>query len=1031
MYKSTSPPLVTLFLAVLALVAIGAASLHADDVPITATVDASGTLNSSPPSTLANLGTTTTSATYSTAIPAGIAPRKSAFAIQTSATWDLQPTLANTGGYKVYVSKGTTASCPTTITVDVTAVSGCALYDTNGNAATTVNTPYFQSAFLNNWYPVCIITNTANNPQIHFAFHSGSATLSSSSRWYMDEVRFQSLDPCAGVASQPGVTGPLAAGSNYVVVTSVVTNATNITVYANLTTPIGSTNKANAFGSASVKVWLDPGNTLNRGDTITATVIATNSAGNACTSAAALSGPIVGSGGPKMIISLGCQKNTALTGPIGTATPSPGTDTLYWVKATGTANGGSATAPVGGYEVLPSECWQTLTFNWQTDPCLAWLGDAGYTETNAFCVLESLAIGIDGNDPDSGPYDVYIDKIMNGTNVLADFENHTNGTPNINLANANAPSTPSAGNFLSNPMSTTTSTNAAFSGTNSCRIQFQFVDNSNIRWARIYMNQAPLIYPQLDTHKPVTMSVLVLPPHVDFPHQFTGTLSGVTGNSPAYTTGTNTLAVAVSGPGPYTYQWSFTPVGGGGGQIFGATDASYSAGNVDGGLASSDSGLYTVEVNDGTCPIDVSADLTVQDPIPVITNQLPASVIEHPGDNLTLSIGATAGVVGGYPLSYQWEYNGVSIDGATDSSFTTNNVQVANIGSYDVIVANSFLPAGVTSVVAVLDVVQPGTVAGTGTGLEGYYYNNTNFFGTPALTRLDPVVDFNWGAGSPDPSIQVDDFCARWYGQLQALDTDTYTFYVNADDGVRLWVNNQLLIDSWILSGGAQRTATMALTANQKYPVVMEYYEHTVSAQVHLRWTTTNGVNMGVVYEAIPASQLYAGTFTAPTVTLTPASGSVFSPVTLTATVVTNTAAQISSVQFFTNNVLLASAPTTPPYAYAWTAPAAGTYNVFAQVQYDKSTYVYSATNALNVSLAPPKSSVTISDIINNLNGTFTINYGGGGGASFTLMKSAVVPNPTRDSWTAVGANQPSTPGSFTVTPAPTETNLFYTIRSN
>lgn len=867
MHKSKFPPLLSLLLAVLALLAFGSVSVWAEDVIVTATVNSSGTLNGSPPSTLNGLGTTTTSSTYSSAVPAGISPRKTAFATVSTATWEIEPTLSQTGiGYKVYVSKGTTGSSPADLIVNFTTVSGCGLADTNGVAQTSINTLAMargtvtagQFGSINEWQPICIITNTVTNPRIKIAFTSCGTTLASANRWYMDEVRFQSLDPCAGVAAQPTVTGPLAAGSNYVIVTSVAAKATNITVYANLSTQIASTNQAGGFGSSAVRVNLPSPTVLNRGDTITATIIATNSAGGACNSTPASSGPIVGSGGPRMIISLGCQKNNSLTGPIGTPTPSPGTDTLYWVKATGTANGLSATAPVGGYEVFPSECWQTLTFNWQTDPCLGWFGNASYTEANAFAVLESIAIGIDGNDLDSGPYLVYVDKIMNGTNILADFEGYANGTANINFANANFAVTPSPQSFLSNPMSTTSSTNAAFSGTNSCRIEFQFVDNSNIRWARVLMNQAPLIYPQVDTHKPVTMSVLVLPADKDFAHKFTGIAGGVTGYSPAYTTGTNTLAVTVTGPGPYTYQWSSTAAGG---QIAGATTASLKIGDVVGGLTVSDSGLYTLNVCDGTCCYDVaSANVTVVDPIPVFTNGPPVKVIKTVGDNMTLCAGAMAPVVGGYPLTYVWEYNGVAIDGATDSCFTTNNVQVANAGSYDVIVGNSYLVAGVTSSVTVLDVVQPGVVVGTGTGLRGDYYNITNFTGAPTLTRTDPTVDFNWGAGSPDPLIPVDDFSARWSGQVQALDTDTYTFYVNSDDGVRLWVNNQELINSWILSGNGERSAPMAMTQNTKYPIVMEYYEHQVTAQIHLRWTTTNGVNKGVVYEAIPTSQLYPAT---------------------------------------------------------------------------------------------------------------------------------------------------------------------------
>src|ERR1035437_1442183 len=383
MYTSKSPPPVRLLLAVLALLAFGAASLHAEDVIVTSCTDGSGTLRSCPPSCLIGLGSTTTTSPYSTATPAGVAPRKAAFAIVSTASWEIEPTLSQTGiGYKVYVSKGTTGSCPSDLIVNFTAVSGCGLADTNGAAQTSVTTlamargtvaagPYG----INLWIPVCIITNQVTNPRIKIAFTSCGSALASANRWYMDEVRFESLDPCAGVASQPTVTGPLAAGSNYVIVTGVAIKATNITVYANLSTQIAVTNKANGFGSSVVRVDLPSPTVLNRGDTITATIIATNSVGGTCPSTPAVSGPIVGSGGPKMIISLGCQHNASLTGPIGTATSSPGPDTLYWVTATGTASGLSATAPVGGFEVFPSECWQTLTFNWQTDPCLNWFGD--------------------------------------------------------------------------------------------------------------------------------------------------------------------------------------------------------------------------------------------------------------------------------------------------------------------------------------------------------------------------------------------------------------------------------------------------------------------------------------------------------------------------------------------------------------------------------------------------------------------------------------------------------------------------------
>src|SRR6185295_20384714 len=50
-----------------------------------------------------------------------------------------------------------------------------------------------------------------------------------------------------------------------------------------------------------------------------------------------------------------------------------------------------------------------------------------------------------------------------------------------------------------------------------------------------------------------------------------------------------------------------------------------------------------------------------------------------------------------------------------------------------------------------------------GSNWSGQYYNNTSFSGTP-LTRIDAAINFNFGAGSPDPSIPADNFAARWTG---------------------------------------------------------------------------------------------------------------------------------------------------------------------------------------------------------------------------------------------------------------------------
>jgi hypothetical protein len=189
-------------LAMLALVAFDSASVQAEDVIVTATIDGSGTTNTCPPSCCDNLGTSTTTAYYSTAIPAGIAPRKSRYANSRLATWTVMPLLGSTSGaYKVYVSKGTSISCPSDIHVKIVATSGCLLYDTNGVAAPSgVDTTAFQAdASLHVWTPVAIITNSSATPAITFSWASGGFD-----RWYMDEVRFENLAP--GTATPARIT---------------------------------------------------------------------------------------------------------------------------------------------------------------------------------------------------------------------------------------------------------------------------------------------------------------------------------------------------------------------------------------------------------------------------------------------------------------------------------------------------------------------------------------------------------------------------------------------------------------------------------------------------------------------------------------------------------------------------------------------------------------------------------------------------------------------------------------------------------
>ncbi|NJP11714.1 MAG: hypothetical protein HC866_21440 [Leptolyngbyaceae cyanobacterium RU_5_1] len=134
------------------------------------------------------------------------------------------------------------------------------------------------------------------------------------------------------------------------------------------------------------------------------------------------------------------------------------------------------------------------------------------------------------------------------------------------------------------------------------------------------------------------------------------------------------------------------------------------------------------------------------------------------------------------------------------------------------------------------------SLSGDTPGLYGEYYRGTNF-GTLLMTRTDPTINFAWQDQSPDPLVPVDNFSVRWTGRITPDYSEAYTFYTLSDDGVRLWVNDQQIVNNW--------TDTITLTAGQKYSIKLEYYEQEVSATIKLFWSSPRQP-----YEIIPQSRL-------------------------------------------------------------------------------------------------------------------------------------------------------------------------------
>ncbi|HET9317101.1 MAG TPA: PA14 domain-containing protein, partial [Vicinamibacteria bacterium] len=143
-----------------------------------------------------------------------------------------------------------------------------------------------------------------------------------------------------------------------------------------------------------------------------------------------------------------------------------------------------------------------------------------------------------------------------------------------------------------------------------------------------------------------------------------------------------------------------------------------------------------------------------------------------------------------------------------------------------------------------------GTVP-VGIGLAGYYYDNIDFTGA-IVTRLDPNVNFTWGTGSPVTGIGPDTFSVRWTGQVRAKVSGVTTFYTTSDDGVRLFVNNVLIVDNWTDHAPTDNTGTITLTAGQKYDIRMDMYENGGGAVARLGWS-----GPGLAREFVPQTHLF------------------------------------------------------------------------------------------------------------------------------------------------------------------------------
>ena len=122
-----------------------------------------------------------------------------------------------------------------------------------------------------------------------------------------------------------------------------------------------------------------------------------------------------------------------------------------------------------------------------------------------------------------------------------------------------------------------------------------------------------------------------------------------------------------------------------------------------------------------------------------------------------------------------------------------------------------------------------------GTGLEARYWDNPDMQGEPTVQRTDAQLDFTWTLSSPARGIPYDWYSAEWTGTLEVPAGGVQTLAVQGNDGVRVWVNQKLVIDRWSKETSGRWVAPVRLPPG-RHAIRIAYHERRGNAKLALLW---------------------------------------------------------------------------------------------------------------------------------------------------------------------------------------------------
>ncbi len=305
-----------------------------------------------------------------------------------------------------------------------------------------------------------------------------------------------------------------------------------------------------------------------------------------------------------------------------------------------------------------------------------------------------------------------------------------------------------------------------------------------------------------------------------------------------------------------------------------------------------------------------------------------------------------------------------------------------------------------------------------GTGLTGNYFNNIDLT-NQVLTRVDPNINFDWGTGSPDPSIGENTFSVRWDGGILPLYSESYTFTVTGDDGVRLWVNDQLIVDAWVDQAPTNHSGNITLSGGEQVPIRLEYFENGGGAVAKLQWSS-NSQSQQIVPQFLLFPEYTAPDTNPPTATLSTASNNVTAAFVVNANFNENINGLSASDFNITNGN--ASGLSGSGSSYSFTVTPVNDGNVSIQLPAnqadDDAGNGNTTSNTLNVNYEEPivdttPPSVTLSTASNNVSAAFTVNVNFNENVNGLNQNEFNITNGNASGFSGLGSSY-----SFTVTPS-------------